>query len=78
MRLSFLINHSKDCKILGQKKNQRSYIEKDIYMVDQTDYLLAVYDNNSDEKLQITKMVRYALSKGKGVIMLHPDTAEIV
>ena len=78
MRLSFLINHSKDCKIIRQKKNQRSYIEKDIYMVDQTEYLLAVYDNNSDEKLQITKMVRYALSKGKGVIMLHPDTAEIV
>lgn len=47
-------------------------------MVDQTEYLLAVYDNSSDEKLQIIKMVRYALSKGKGVIMLHPDTAEIV
>lgn len=27
----FLINHSEDCKIIGQKKNQRSYVEKDIY-----------------------------------------------
>lgn len=31
MRLSFLINHSKECKIIRQKKNRRSYIEKDIY-----------------------------------------------
>lgn len=78
MRLSFLINHSKECKIIRQKKNRRSYIEKDIYMVDQAEYLLAVYDNNSDERLQITKMVRYALGKRKGVIMIHPDTAQIV
>ena len=50
--------------------------ERNRYMVDRADYLLAVYDNEKHGGTAYT--VRYAQKKGRKIISIHPDTLEIV
>ena len=50
--------------------------ERNRYMVDHADYLLAVYDNTNRGGTAYT--VRYAQEKKREIISIHPDTLEIM
>lgn len=50
--------------------------ERNRYMVDHTHYLLAVYDGRGKGGTAYT--VRYAREKKREIIVIHPDTLEIV
>lgn len=51
-------------------------LERNRYMVDHANYLLAVCDGSAKGGTAYT--VRYAQEKKRGVISIHPDTLEIV
>lgn len=46
-------------------------------MVDNADFLLAVYDNNRKIRSGTGQTVNYALKKKRSILFVHPDTAEI-
>ena len=77
-RLDFLQKHSATCMTIGERNGWESYERRNRYLVDQADYLLAVYDDAADARLQITQMVEYAKKKRKKVVLIHPDTACII
>lgn len=76
-RLAFLMKHSVEKIIMGKTDCWRSYIDRNQYMINQAEYLIAVYDNIPDERTQITQIVEYAKKKKLRIIIIHPDTANI-
>jgi len=74
-RLAFLIRHSAECVTVGQVADSESYYQRNRYMVDHVDCLLAVYDNDRNICGGTGQTVRYAEHKKMPIILIHPDTA---
>ena len=66
--------HMRDCgRFVSMLED---YIKRNCYMVDQADYLAAVYDDARNLRSGTMQCVRYAREKQVPVILIHPDTAE--
>lgn len=78
-RMSFLIKHSTETVIIGQKDMPPAvnYRRRNKYMVDRADCLLAVYDNNRSMRSGTGMTVRLAEKKGLPITLIHPDTGEV-
>ena len=50
--------------------------ERNCYMIDHTDYLLAIYDNRKKGGTAYT--VQYAQTQSRDIISIHPDTFEVM
>lgn len=77
-RLAFLIEHSAECITVGQKAWRESFMQRNRYLVDHADCLLAVYDNERSIRSGTGMTVHYAEKKELPVIMIHPDKTETV
>lgn len=73
-RLAFLLAHSIENTTIGTQGNAEDYFRRNRYMVEHSDYLLAVYDNDRTISSGTGKTVQYAEKLGKPVILIHPDT----
>ena len=76
-RLSFLIRHSAECVTVGKTAGRERYIQRNRYMVDHADCLLAVYDGEWNLRSSTTQTIKYAKSKHLPVNLIHPDTGAI-
>jgi len=76
-RLDFLIRYSAECITIGGKDCRESYIKRNRYMVDHSDFMLAVYDNDRSICQDPIQPVDYAEKKRRSIILIHPDTAEV-
>lgn len=65
-----------DVITLNARYTPQCMLERNRYMVDRANYLLAVYDGSAKGGTAYT--VRYAREKKRGIICIHPDTLEIV
>ena len=73
-RFNTLLKHADDIIVIRDKYSKRAYFERDIYMVDQCDCLVALYnEENKDSGTGIT--VGYARDKSKAVINLWESWA---
>ena len=75
-RLAFLTEHSTEHITVGQKAWRESFMQRNRYLVDHADWLLAVYDNNKSIRSGTGSTVHYAEKKGKNVVFIHPDTMD--
>lgn len=75
-RLAFLIRHSAECVTVGKTAGQENYIQRNRYMVDHADCLLAVYDGERNLQSRTMQTVNYASSK-MPIVLIHPDTAAV-
>lgn len=75
-RLAFLIEHSAERITVGQKACQESFFQRNRYLVDHANCLLAVYDNERFGRSGTGMTVHYAERKKVPIIMIHPDTFE--
>ncbi len=73
-RIRFLLKHCAERITVGMQDNAESYSRRDRYMIDHSDCLLAVYDNDRTIRSETGQTVRYAERLGKPVILIHPDT----
>ncbi len=73
-RLAFLIRHSTECVAIGKIAGSESYQQRNYYMVDHADCLLAVYDNGRNIRSGTGQTVHYAAHKMVPIILIHPDT----
>lgn len=65
-----------DVMTLRAHYTPKCMLERNRYMVDQAEYLMAVYDGNPKGDTAYT--IRYAHEKNRQIIIIHPDTMEIV
>lgn len=74
-RMGFLIRHSTETMVMGTvDEPAAAYKDRNYYMVDHADYLLAVYDNGRNLRSGTGMTVRYAKKRGLPIILIHPDT----
>lgn len=76
-RLAFLIRHSTEHMTIGTTACRESFLQRNRYMVDHADCLVAVYDGAEDPAAGEAIMVKYAKEKGVPMVLIHPDTAQI-
>lgn len=76
-RLAFLIRHSTEHLTIGKAACRESYIQRNRYMVDHADCLLAVYDGERNLRSSTMQTVDYAKGREIKTIFIHPDTAKI-
>lgn len=58
----------------GSDSSAESYYKRDRYLVDHSDCLVAVYDNDRNVRSGTGMTVGYAKKKRKPVVLIHPDT----
>lgn len=76
-RLAFLLRHCSGKLTAGEQDCRQSYLQRNCYMVNNADFLLAVYDDESDPQSGTMQFVDYAIKNDKAVIYIHPDTASV-
>ena len=76
-RLLTIIRNASSCTVVGKEAGAISYKKRNYYMVDNADFLIAVYDNNRKIRSGTGQTVNYALKKKRSILFVHPDTAEI-
>lgn len=76
-RLAFLLAHCAEHTVVGTKADVESYYKRNRYMVDHSDYLLAVYDNDRTVRSGTGQTVQYAEKLGRPVVLIHPDTGVV-
>ena len=73
-RLAFLLKHCSEQITVGKLSGRDSFIQRNRYMVDHADCLLAVYDHQPEQDSEIAQTVSYAKKKNLSLIFIHPDT----
>ncbi len=78
-RLQFLLRHSTETVVVGTKAETPAvcYKRRNYYMVDHSDCLLAVYDNDRSIRSGTGMTVNYARKKGMPITLIHPDTGKV-
>ena len=54
-----------------------AYKRRNYLLVDQAAWLVVVYDQDRSVRTQVGQAVNYAKSKGRSIVYIHPDTAEV-
>ena len=76
-RMTFILRQCSQKEVIGDEDCRESYIKRNCYMVDQADYLVAVYDDERNLRSGTMQCVRYARKNNVPVVLIHPDTANI-
>lgn len=77
-RMDFLIRHSTETVVVGTADEPSiAYKERNYYMVNHADCLLAVYDNDRSIRSGTGMIVSYARKKQLSIILIHPDTGVV-
>lgn len=76
-RLQFLIRHSRESFVIGDRNCRESFTKRNYYMADHSEWVLAVCDNNISIPSGTGEMIHYAKRMKKRIISIHPDTATV-
>lgn len=76
-RMAFLREHCTGTMIVSAGLSSEDYRERNEYIVDNADVLLAVYDNDRSIRSGTGMTVNYARKKGLSIILIHPDTGAV-
>ena len=72
-----LIRHHAGIIVVSDKYGTAGYSERNHYMVDHADCLLAIYDNDRSIRSGTSMTVHYAEKKKLPIILIHPEHAKI-
>lgn len=79
LRLDFLREHCTGTIVVGTANRPLSenYRQRNEYMVDRSDFLVAVYDDEQKIRSGTGMTFNYARKKKRHIILIHPDTAVV-
>jgi uncharacterized phage-like protein YoqJ len=64
-------------EIINRHYSPTAYKRLNYFMVDKSQNLIIVYDQNKSERSRLVQMVNYALKNNLQITFIHPDTAKI-
>lgn len=73
-RLRDILSACDEQTTISDAESEHAYHSRNEYMIDRSDYVLAVYDNDRSIRSGTGMTVNYAKKKGLPVILIHPDT----
>ena len=71
------MRNSKEHLTVGTKDCQTSYIDLNRYLIDHTEYMVAVSEKRTDVEEGSFQVTAYTKEKGLEIMYIHPDTAEV-
>lgn len=76
LRMAFVVKHSASTQIIGTIDIPPAvcYRQRDRFLIDQADCLLAVYDNDRSIRNSVGTAVFLAEKRNIPIILIHPDT----
>lgn len=77
VRYQSILNRCTYKEVVNREYSPASYKRLNYFMVDKSQYLIAVYDQDKSERSGLVQMVNYAVMKNLQITYIHPDTAEI-
>jgi len=76
-RYEEILKHCTGKEIINRHFSPVAYKRLNYFLVDKTEYLIAVYDQDKNERHGLGHMVNYAIKNNRQIIYIHPDTTEI-
>lgn len=76
-RLRDILNGCDEKITISNAESEKSYRYRNEYMIDRSDCVLAVYDNDSSIRSGTGMTVNYARKKKLPTILIHPDTGQV-
>ncbi len=76
-RYQNILDYCNNKEVINRHHSPVAYKRLNYYMIDNTQYLLAVYDQDRNERNGLGQTVNYAIKKGLQITFIHPDTAEV-
>lgn len=77
-RYNKLLKSSDKVFILSEEYTTECYFNRNRFLVDNADVLLAVYDMDAKKRSGTGYTVNYAAKIGKPILLIHPDTLQIM
>lgn len=74
-RYEKILNGCTDKKTINYKYSPVAYKRCNYFMIDNSQYLIAVYDQDKSQRSGTGQTVNYAIKKGLHITFIHPDTA---
>lgn len=75
-RLDYLKRHS-EVIVVGSEIGTKGYINRNHFLVDHADCLVAVYDNDREVNSVVGQTVHYAERMHIPIILIHPDSGKV-
>lgn len=73
-----LLNKSSAVFILSDRYTEQCYFDRNRFLVDHADVLLAVYDTQTKKRSGTGYTVNYARQQKKPMLLIHPDTFQVL
>jgi uncharacterized phage-like protein YoqJ len=64
-------------EVINRHYSPVAYKRLNYFMIDKSQHLIAVYDQDKSERNALVQMVNYAVKNNLQITCIHPDTAEI-
>jgi len=65
-------------EVVSRKYSPTAYKRLNYFMVDNSQYLIAIYDQDRSERSGLGQMVNYAMKNNLQITFINPDTADII
>jgi uncharacterized phage-like protein YoqJ len=75
-RYEYILSQCNNQEVISRKYSPVAYKRLNYYMVDNSQYIIAVYDQDKSDRSGLGQTVNYALKNNLQIIYIHPDTAE--
>lgn len=76
-RLHKIISDAAETVTVCDRYSDDAYKQRNYYMVDRSQFLIAVFDRQKNQRSGTQQTVNYAVKKNLKVTYIHPDTADI-
>jgi len=76
-RLQHILSNCTQQEIISRKYSPVAYKRLNYFMVDNSQYLIAVFDQDKSDRSSLVQMMNYAAKSKLEISVVHPDTAEI-
>jgi uncharacterized phage-like protein YoqJ len=63
-------------EVINRHYSPVAYKRLNYFMIDRSQHLVAIYDQNKGERSGLVQAVNYAIKKNLRITYIHPDTAE--
>lgn len=77
-RYENILSQCTDKEVISRHYSPVVYKRLNYYLVDRSQYLIAVYDQDKSERSGLGQTVNYAVKKGLQITFIHPDTSEAI
>jgi uncharacterized phage-like protein YoqJ len=76
-RYETIISQCTEKETVSRNYSPTAYKRLNYFMVDRSQYLIAIYDQDKSERSGLGQMVNYALKNKLAITFIHPDTATV-